>query len=301
MQEADKRQTGDAQEKLLTEVLNACMEEQLSFIPPERDIARMHTFSEEFQEYMRHLLRTKGKPGHKTIAKHEFVFRFNKIAASLLILFVVGGLCAGAFLLFSPKGATESAEAPAAMEDAAESSAATTEAAPEETVAEESASEEAFEEELESGAGYAQEVSFMGGIIHLAAAQNLPEETEYVKTLVSSPLVDREAESVKVTIGNLNEYPIYYYKVMDLEVWIDGAWYLVPSKQELTEEEQQYMVMLEEGMAQDEELLLEYYDLDYEAEKYRVVTYLDGLILSSEFRFENLEEDLEAVLDRAEE
>ena len=53
--------------------------------------------------------------------------------------------------------------------------------------------------------------------------------------------------------------------------------------------------------AQDEEILLEYYDLDYDAEKYRVVTYLDGLILSSEFRFENPETDLEKALEKTEE
>jgi len=53
-----------------------------------------------------------------------------------------------------------------------------------------------------------------------------------------------------------------------------------------TEEEQRHLVTLEGGMAQDEEFLLEYYDLDHEAEKYRIVTYLDGLILSSQFEFE---------------
>lgn len=290
MQGFDKKEI-TAQEKLLTEVLNACMEEQLSFIPPEREIARMHTFSKEFQEYMAKLLRTKGRPEQKILAKHEFVYRFNKMAAALLVFLLVGGVSVGAFLMFQPKGAMEEAEAPEAaapqesVQDMAES---TTEETVEEEApaAEEDPAEEPMESETGSGETFPEEVEFCGNTIRLAATQNLPEETEFVKALVSSPLVDREAESVTVTIGNLYEHPIYYYKSMDLEVLIDGAWYLVPSKQVLTEEEQRYMVTLEGNMAQDEEILLEYYDLDYEAEKYRIVTYLDGLILSSQFVFE---------------
>ena len=103
-----------------------------------------------------------------------------------------------------------------------------------------------------------------------------------------------------MTIGNMEEYQIYYYANMDLEVLIDGAWYLIPSKQDLSEEESDRMVMLEPGMAQDEEIFLENYDLDFDAEKYRVVTYLDGWILSSEFRFENPETDLEEALENVE-
>ena len=51
-------------------------------------------------------------------------------------------------------------------------------------------------------------------------------------------------------------------------------------------------------MAQDEEIFLENYELDYEAEMYRAVTYMDGLILCSQFRFENPEEDLEEALEQ---
>jgi len=288
----DKKHVETPQEKLLANVVNACMEEQLSFIPTEREIARMHTFSQEFQEYMKQLLRTKGKPERKVLEKHEFVYRFNKMAAVFLILFLVGGLSVGALLIFQSKGTMQEAEAPAAapenMEDMMET--VTEEAAPMEEAIEEEVTEAPAEEEADEETGnepgFAEEVDFAGQRIHLAASQVLPEETEYVKALVSSPLVSRDARSVIVTIGNLYEHPITYYKSMDLEVLIDGAWYLVPSKQMLTEEEQRYLVTLEGGMAQDEELLLEYYTVDYEAEKYRIVTYLDGLILSSQFEFE---------------
>ncbi len=301
MQGNDGRYTKTPQDRLLTEVLNACMEEQLSFIPPEREIARMHTFSQEFQAYMQKLLKTKGKPERISLSKKEFVFRFNKVAASLLAVLVVGSLCAGALLILAPKSKSFESMAPAEspsmaapessmdMAETKEESAEAEEAAPmeEEAPAEETIPEkESGDTESGVGVGFPEEVEFMGSKIHLASIQTLPEETQDVKTLVSSPLADREAESIKVTVGNMGDYPIYYYEVMDLEVLIDGAWYLVPSKQEFEEHEQQYMEMLKAGMAQDEELLLEYYDLDYEAEKYRVVTYFDGLILSSEFRFE---------------
>ena len=292
---------GNEKEQLLSEVLDACMEEQLSFIPPEREIARMHTFSREFQEYMTGLLKTREKPEHRKLAKQEFVYRFNRVAAGLLILLVAGGLCTGTLLLFAPKGVMKDtpAEAPQNATDMAGGNAMTTAEVTMEEEAAEGAPEEAVleEPEMEIIQDFPKEAEFMGSQIRLAASQNLPEETEYIKTLVNSPMAARDAHSIKVTVGNLNDYPIYYYKVMDLEVWIDGAWYLVPSKQVLAEEDQNTMVMLEPEMAQDEELLLEYYKLDYEAEKYRVVTYLDGLILSSEFRFENLNEDLEEVLE----
>lgn len=161
---------------------------------------------------------------------------------------------------------------------------------------------EATEEGLQQdgGSGALVDVEFMGQKIHPASYQKLPEKAGNIKTLVNSPLIARDAESIKVTIGNMEEYQIYYYANMDLEVLIDGAWYLIPSKQDLSEEESDRMVMLEPGMAQDEEIFLENYDLDFDAEKYRVVTYLDGWILSSEFRFENPETDLEEALENVE-
>ena len=60
-QKEEREQKEALQEELLSEAFNACMEEQLSFIPPEREIARMHTFSEEFKSKMEKLCRTNGK------------------------------------------------------------------------------------------------------------------------------------------------------------------------------------------------------------------------------------------------
>lgn len=301
MQEYKRKRPETAKDELLTEVLNACMEEQLSFIPPESEIARQHAFSEAFQEYMEKLLKTRGKPEQRQMTKREFVFRFNKLAACLLVLFVVGGLCAGGFLLSARMGSSSEKMAAAESPEASDMAELGTGDVMEEAAEEESPAEEIPEEAESTGADVPEKIMFMGTQIRLADSQYLPEATETVRTLVSTPLVDREAESVLITIGNMSESPIYYYKSMELEVQVDGAWYLLPSKQDLTEEELNHMVKLDSGMAQDEELFLEYYDLDFDAEKYRVVTYLDGLILSSEFRFENLETDLEHALDSTEE
>lgn len=298
MREADKR---DPKEELLAEALDACMEEQLSFIPPECEIVRMHTFSQEFREYMEKLLKTQGRPERRILTRKEFIYSFNKIAASILIVLAVGGMMAGVVVSVSRSGAKSSSEMAAETGDetAPADAQASEEAPAEETEAGAAGTWEAEAPAEDAGAGTAPEhVEFMGGRIFLADNQSLPEKTEVVKTLVNSPVIGRDAESVKVTIGNMDEYPIYYYKAMDLEVLVDGAWYLVPPEEAPTEEEENLLVRLEPGMAQDEEIFLENYRLDYDAQMYRAVTYLDGLILCSQFCFENPEEDLEEALEQ---
>lgn len=304
----DKKEKAlNEKEELLKEALDACMEEQLSFIPPECEIVRMHIFSEEFQEYMEKLLKTKGRSKQRTMASHEFIYSFNKVAASILVLLVIGGLLAGGTMLLSSSSKSSTTDMAASSEINESAAAEEPAATPEEEYGE--------YEEAASGAGESQEapagdagetggtsaqrsVEFMGGRIFLADNQRLREKTETVKTLVNSPVIARDAVSIKVTIGNMDERPIYYYGAMDLEVLIDGAWYLVPPKEELTEEEDNRIVRLEPGMAQDEEIFLENYEWDYDAEQYRVVTYLDDMILCSKFRFENPEEDLEEALEQ---
>ncbi len=309
MREGEGRRT-EAQE-LLEEAFEVCMDEDLSFIPPENEIARMHTFSEDFLEKMKVLLRTKGKPEKRQISRREFVYGFNRTAACILAVLLVCGACAGGLILVSRSAGSKSAPmdglepgtAENSMDTAAE--AAEPQEAPEE---EEAVLEEEVETGLEDTAAGAEDggkrpseyADFMGSRIGLAGIQELPEKSEKVKTLVNSPLIARDAEDIKITIGNMGEYPIYYYTDMDIEVLIDGAWYTVPPREEPSEEERERMVYLEPGMAQDEEILLEEYDWDYDAQRYRVVTYLEGMILCSEFRFENLEEDLEEVLDAKE-
>ncbi len=81
MQGRDKENPKSPAEELLEEAFDACMEEQMSFIPPESEIARMHTFSESFQRAMEQLLRTRGKTERRTISRKEFVYGFNRAAA----------------------------------------------------------------------------------------------------------------------------------------------------------------------------------------------------------------------------
>ena len=96
----NRRTSGEVQqEELLADAFQACMEEQLSFIPPEREISRMHTFSPGFNAAMEELCRTKGKLKKREMTRREFVFGFNRIAACILLMFVVGGVCVGGYLL----------------------------------------------------------------------------------------------------------------------------------------------------------------------------------------------------------
>ena len=297
--QGEKTEKEALQEELLSEAFQACMEEQLSFIPPEREIARMHTFSGEFQEFMEELCRTKGKFRKREMTRREFVFGFNKLAACILLVLVAGGIFAGGYLI-SVRGLTgrDGAGEMAAAEEAADT------AVQEETVQESTVSDSAAEEADESSGSVAgAQTEFMGSMIPLAAEQEIPAGTEEIKTLVSSPVLDRDAESVKVTIGNLSEKTISYHTGMEIQVYLDGAWYVVPKKAAQTEtpEEQvsgqEQAVELEAGMAQDEEIWLADYELDYEAEKYRVVVYVNEMPFGSEFWFETLEEGLEEALE----
>ena len=97
-QKEEREQKEALQEELLSEAFNACMEEQLSFIPPEREIARMHTFSEEFKSKMEKLCRTNGKLKRQEMTRRAFVFGFNRIAARILMMRAGGGLGVGGYL-----------------------------------------------------------------------------------------------------------------------------------------------------------------------------------------------------------
>lgn len=261
------------QEELLRQALNACMEDQISFIPPERDIARQHTFSAEFRAAMEKLLHTGGRE-KKHIHKHEFVYGFNRAAACILAVLLVGGAAAAGYLILSPAEKAAPAEAPETAYDQANQ--------------ETGIAEEAVEEEAPEASEDLKTVEFMGGIIERAPVQELAQLQGNIKTLVNSPVLLREAEEVTVTIGNMEEHSIRYNARMELEVRIDGIWYQVPGQQS-TEEEDEW-ITLEPKMAQDEEFSFADYDLDYEAEQYRVVTHFDDLTLCSEFRFANPEE-----------
>ena len=278
------------QEELLTEVLQACMEEQLSFIPPESEIARKHRFSGEFEQSMQEMCATRGRRQHRRISSREFTYGFNKIAACILVILVAGGILTGGYLaLHRASGVDSTAQVETAAADMAEDTA---------VMAEESAEDSAADGETggQETAKVPEQVSFAGQSIDLASEQEVSGETDTVKTLVSCPVLTRDAEEVKVTIGNMGEAAISYNANMELQVQVDGAWYVVPRRQEPVGQ-QDTTVVLEPGMAQDEELSFADYALDYDAEQYRVLTYVDGVPYSAQFRFESVEQGLEEALE----
>lgn len=278
------------QEELLTEVLQACMEEQLSFIPPEGEIARKHRFSGEFEQSMQEMCATRGRRQHRRISSREFTYGFNKIAACILVILVAGGILTGGYLaLHRASDVDSTAQVETAAADMAEDTA---------VMAEESAEDSAADGETgkQETAKVPEQVSFAGQSIDLASEQEVSGETDTVKTLVSCPVLTRDAEEVKVTIGNMGEAAISYNANMELQVQVDGAWYVVPRRQEPVGQ-QDTTVVLEPGMAQDEELSFADYALDYDAEQYRVLTYVDGVPYSAQFRFESVEQGLEEALE----
>lgn len=291
----DDKKREELEKELLAEAADECMEEQLSFIPSEREIARMHRYSEEFQESMQELLDAGGRPKREksTITSREFVYSFNKIAACILAVLVVGGVCTGLFLTSGKKSGSADTAAPETASAAQDS----TEEAVFEDVEDTSESAEdttaaASAEEKEEAP---EKITFAGRDIYLAQEQSVTGETESVKTLVSSPVIAREAQLVKITIGNISETPISYNANMELQVQSRGAWYVIPRKTEPVG--QDTTVVLEPGMAQDEELELTAYDLDYDADAYRIITYVDGVPFSAGFRFESVEQGLEEELE----
>ncbi len=286
------------QAELLAEVLDACMEEQLSFVPPEREIGRMHKFSPEFRQRMEEIIQSQKAPAGKKMEKREFIYGFNKKAACILLLLLVGGVGYMGVRLI-PSGDKSFEES--ASGGIAESEEAIPQEAPAsdwETVVTDTDQKSGMQEPgegQEAGAGSWDEgeqipdVLFMGQYLEAAPRQELPAESGMVKTLVNSPMIARDAQELLVTIGNMEEYPIRYYADMDLEVLIDGIWYLMKPLEAPEEEERNRIVSLESGMAQDETIDLTNYTLDYEAEAYRVVTYLDGMTLCAQFQFESEE------------
>ena len=291
----DDKKREELEKELLAEAADECMEEQLSFIPSEREIARMHRYSEEFQESMQELLDAGGRPKREksTITSREFVYSFNKIAACILAVLVVGGVCTGLFLTSGKKSGSADTAAPETASAAQDS----TEEAVFEDIEDTSESAEdttaaASAEEKEEAP---EKITFAGRDIYLAQEQSVTGETESVKTLVSSPVIAREAQLVKITIGNISETPISYNDNMELQVQSGGAWSVIPRKTEPVG--QDTTVVLEPGMAQDEELELTAYDLDYDADAYRIITYVDGVPFSAGFRFESVEQGLEEELE----
>ena len=109
-------------EKLLTRVLEECLDEDLSFVPPEREIARNHTFSEPFEEKMDQLINdgeeAVRKEKEQEIRRH-FSPRYGQMAAAVLIFLVAGFLVWNVKDQLHPETAMESTGTENAMDTSA--------------------------------------------------------------------------------------------------------------------------------------------------------------------------------------
>ncbi len=66
-----------------------------------------------------------------------------------------------------------------------------------------------------------------------------------------------------------------------LEVWLDDGWYVLP----VYEEKEIRTGELEAGMAVDEIVDLSSYEIDYSAQRFRLVTRVNGDKIGAEFTF----------------
>ena len=293
-------------DQLLARVLEECLDEDLSFVPPEREIARTHTFSEPFEEKMDEILNEGEKAvreeKEREIRRH-FSPRYGQLAAAVLIFLVAG------FLLWNVKDQIrpEKVEMATGTETAETASAITEESAaeePEETMADAESADEAVQEDASADTGTAKElspleeewakgeindpsqegVSYCGSMIYPAVQQEVPEVLETLTTLVNCPVQDEENTTIVLAIGNTGEEAVRYLDGYDLEVQVGNTWYVIPHKQY----HQRNWKMLEAGMAVNLEIVLSDYDIDYGAQEYRLIAYVDGQQISAEFTFEEV-------------
>ncbi len=298
-------------ELLLGQVVEECLEEDLSFVPPEREIARTHRFSEAFEQAMEKLFGEMASQEEQRIKRH-FSVKYGQLAACVLLFVLCGGIFA-ALVRQSMKSASELSGSAETTEEILEDTAAAAEVTEEEAEAPAEAASGALEdstggtaeefggdrtaqkpeEEKASGASvedqdsnmeslYAERTKqYCGGQVERASRQEVPETLDYVTTLVNCPVQDEENPTLYLTIGNVGEELLKYNGDFVLEVWLEDGWYVVPSARS----EPMVWKELEPGMAVDVELDLTKWAIDYGAERYRLITHVNEEFISAEFTF----------------
>lgn len=273
-----KRETLSKGEELLAQVLEECLEEDLSFVPPEREIARTHRFSENFEKTVRAFLEQSSQNQKKQEIQKHFHPRYAHLAACVLVFCVCGWLLVQVMGLFGSKGAA-SADTSAAMDMEAGNVEVT------EEEAEEAAPEEA---EPAEGTGAGEEIQkqreYCGQTVRLAEQQEVPEHLDNVTTLVNCPVQDADNPVLCLTIGNVGEEAVKYLDQYELQVWLQNGWYVIPSGAEGSGK----WLELKAGMAVDEEINLSSYQIDFGAEQYRLIAQVDDRMVSAEFTFEEV-------------
>lgn len=280
-----KRETLSKGEELLAQVLEECLEEDLSFVPPEREIARKHRFTERFETSMKAFMEQNSQNQKEQEIRKHFHPRYAHLAACVLVFCVCSWLFFRLADSFVEKGMSASDSAAADIAESVEESAPaeSAESAPESV---EAASEEAAGADSGALAGTTvQETKeYCGQIVRLAESQEVPENLEHVTTLVNCPVLDEDNPVLYLTIGNVGEETVKYLDRYELQVWLENGWYVIPSE---TTGDGTWME-LGAGMAVDEEINLSEYQMDFGAEQYRLIVQVDGERVSAEFTFEEV-------------
>ena len=272
------------EEELLAQVLEECLEEDLSFVPPEREISRKHRFSKEFEQAMQSIQDEILEELRKKEARRHFSPRYGQWAACILVFCVCG------WLLYCRVGGLTGSSGTEEIADTAEAPA-------EESVMEDPDSgagncitdgqENAEPEErgLETGAseavGEPEGKDYCDQIVYPARDQEVPEQLETVTTRVNCPVLDEDNPVLMLTIGNTGEEDIRYLDRYELEVWLENAWYRIPAE---SGREGEWRT-LEAGMAVDAQMDLSEYRIDYDASQYRLVIHAEQEALGVEFTF----------------
>ncbi len=269
-----------AGEELLSQVLEECLEEDLSFVPPEGEIARSHRFSDNFEKKMQEIFDDASNHIKQKKIQRHFLPRYRQAAACILVFAVCGGLFY--YVIKDSVKDFASFDGVASVEEAAEEASEDASAGGIDAGsgwAEKENAAPASEPEAESGEG--QTKDYCGKTVYLAKQQEVPDMLENVTTLVNCPVLDEEHTILYLTIGNTGEDDLQYWNQCELEVWLLDGWYRIPLKQQ----EDGEWITLESGMAVDEEIDLALYEIDCSA-KYRLVTYVGEELLGAEFTFE---------------
>ncbi|MCD8362153.1 MAG: hypothetical protein LUC98_04185 [Lachnospiraceae bacterium] len=272
-------------EQLLARVLEECLEEDLSFVPPEREIARKHRFSQEFEDAMSELLEEEEDEDEteEEIRRH-FRPRFVELAAVILVFFICGAVAmslSDSFFSASTSSDTAAAE--------------TTEAAEEETTAETWDMEESAEEVSGTDAGEesgeettaGSMAEYGGELIDEASEQELASSLDGLTLELAYPGAEGGNTSIGYSLENSGEEAVSYISLFDLEVYLDGLWYTVP----YVGEETRNWASMGSGMVLDGALDLSAWAIDGETHSYRLVLQLADGRIGAEFTFE------EAVLE----
>ena len=273
-------------EELLRHALEECLEEDLSFVPPEREIARTHRFSEGFDKTMGVYIEELSEASKSIEVRKHFSRRYAGWAACVLLFLLCGGLFC--YMVPFPSGGGSMTEG---IQDESASGAydsAAPQEAPEEEMTEEAAiAEEAGEaKETEDGGNVSgaspDKIVYCGQAVYPARQQEVPGALDYATVLVNCPVQDKNSPILFLTIGNTGEEDIEYFNRYALEVQLDGIWYTIPFQEDL---EGQWLT-LEAGMAVDEEIDLSGCKIDCEAEHYRLVACVGEDLIGAEFTFE---------------